>query len=61
EIIPVWIANLNRVMPKGAFLPLPLLSTVTFGQPLKVQVIKKNEFIEQARNKLLELNGEEYK
>jgi 1-acyl-sn-glycerol-3-phosphate acyltransferase len=25
QMIPVWIANLNRVMPNGHFLPLPLL------------------------------------
>ena len=27
EIVPVWISNLRRVMPKGSFIPLPLLST----------------------------------
>ncbi|WP_440310905.1 transglutaminase family protein, partial [Klebsiella pneumoniae] len=32
--IPVWIANLNRVMPKGRVLPLPLLCTTSFGAPL---------------------------
>ncbi len=34
EVVPVWISNLKRVMPKGALVPLPLLSTVIFGQPL---------------------------
>ena len=32
--MPVWIANLNRVMPKGRVLPLPLLCTISFGAPL---------------------------
>ncbi len=34
EFIPVWIDNLSRVMPKGQFLPIPLLCSVTFGAPL---------------------------
>ena len=34
ELVPVWIENLNRVMPKGEFVPVPLLCTVTFGAPL---------------------------
>jgi hypothetical protein len=37
ELIPVWIANLNRVMPKGRVLPLPLLCTTSFGAPLQLQ------------------------
>ena len=34
ELVPVWIENLNRVMPKGELVPIPLLCTVTFGAPL---------------------------
>ena len=37
EFVPVWIDNLKRVMPKGRFLPLPLLCTATFGTPLRLQ------------------------
>ena len=36
ECVPVWIENLNRVMPKGEFLPIPLLCTLTFGAPLRI-------------------------
>ena len=32
--MPVWLENLNRVMPKGQVIPLPLLCTVTFGAPV---------------------------
>ena len=32
--VPVWIANASSVLPKGAWLPVPLLCTVTFGAPL---------------------------
>ena len=28
ELVPVYIDNLNRVMPKGQFLPVPLLSCI---------------------------------
>ncbi|MGL4320324.1 MAG: lysophospholipid acyltransferase family protein [Paracoccaceae bacterium] len=34
DLVPVWIANLNRVMPKGEIIPIPLICTVTFGEPM---------------------------
>jgi len=34
ELIPVWIDNLYRVLPRGAILPAPLLSSLTFGAPV---------------------------
>ncbi|MFN3524551.1 MAG: lysophospholipid acyltransferase family protein [Paracoccus sp. (in: a-proteobacteria)] len=34
ELVPVWIDNLNRVLPKGGMVPVPLICTVTFGAPL---------------------------
>ncbi len=36
ECVPVWIENLNRVMPKGEFLPIPLLCTLSFGEPVRI-------------------------
>ena len=36
ELVPVWIDNLNRVMPKGEIIPIPLLCTVTFGTPIQL-------------------------
>ncbi|WP_068828772.1 lysophospholipid acyltransferase family protein [Pseudomonas sp. BMS12] len=60
ELIPVWIANLNRVMPKGRALPLPLLCTLSFGAPLEpVEGEAKSAFLERARNALLALAPEE--
>lgn len=59
ELVPVWIANLNRVMPKGRYLPLPLLCTVSFGTPLHLAVDEdKTTFLERARQALLELAPE---
>ena len=56
ELVPVWIDNLARVMPKGKLLPLPLLCTATFGEPLRLQPGEdKSAFLERARNALLAL------
>lgn len=34
ELVPVWIDNLKRVMPKGELVPVPIGCTVTFGHPI---------------------------
>ncbi len=56
ELVPVWIDNLSRVMPKGALLPIPLLCNVTFGAPLHIAPQEpKPAFLERARQALLSL------
>ena len=35
EIVPAWILNLDRILPKGAILPVPLNCAVRFGPPLR--------------------------
>ncbi|MFO1084967.1 MAG: lysophospholipid acyltransferase family protein [Reyranellaceae bacterium] len=60
EIVPVWLDNIARVMPKGEFLPVPLLCSVTFGAPLLLQPDEdKAAFIARARDALLALKPEE--
>ncbi|PAT36936.1 lysophospholipid acyltransferase family protein [Vandammella animalimorsus] len=60
EIVPVWLGNLNRVMPKGALIPLPLLCTVHFGAPLQLLPgEEKQDFLLRARQALLHLAGGE--
>jgi 1-acyl-sn-glycerol-3-phosphate acyltransferase len=60
ELVPVWIANLNRVMPKGRTLPLPLLCTISFGAPVSIAENEdKDAFLARAREALLELAPEE--
>lgn len=60
EIVPVWIDNMARVMPKGEFLPVPLLCSVTFGAPLLLQAGEdKAAFIARARGALLALEPED--
>lgn len=61
EVIPVWISNLRRVMPKGALIPLPLLSTVIFGCPLDQQAYNnKAVFLDAAQQQLLKLKEVEF-
>jgi 1-acyl-sn-glycerol-3-phosphate acyltransferase len=56
EFVPVWIDNIRRVMPKGEFLPVPLLCSVTFGEPLAVKPGQdKDGFLEEARDAMLAL------
>jgi hypothetical protein len=37
QLIPAWIDNVQRVMPKGEVVPVPILCTVTFGAPMQLQ------------------------
>ena len=56
DLVPVWIQNLNSVMPKGEIVPLPLLCTVTFGAPLHlVEGEAKDAFLTRASDALLAL------
>jgi 1-acyl-sn-glycerol-3-phosphate acyltransferase len=56
ELVPVWIENTRRVMPKGALLPVPLLCTLVFGTPLHVlDGEAKDAFLDRARSALLAL------
>jgi 1-acyl-sn-glycerol-3-phosphate acyltransferase len=56
ELVPVWLANLNRVMPKGEFLPVPLLCKVRFGAPMTLQEGEgKGAFLARAQAALLDL------
>lgn len=56
ELIPAYINNLNRVLPKGEFVPVPMLASVSFGEPMHVgEDEDKNAFLDRARNAILEL------
>ena len=59
ELVPVWIENLNRVMPKGELVPIPLLCTVTFGAPLALLAGEaKDAFNRRSHEALLALAAE---
>jgi 1-acyl-sn-glycerol-3-phosphate acyltransferase len=56
DLVPVWIANLNRVMPKGEIIPVPLICTLTFGAPLHLEPVEaKDSFLTRASDALLSL------
>jgi len=56
DLVPVWIANLNKVMPKGEVIPLPLICTLTFGAPLHLASDEaKDAFLARASQSLLAL------
>ncbi len=51
ELVPVFIDNLNRVLPRGEFLPVPLLSCITIGHPIWLEAGEsKVEFLRRARD-----------
>ena len=56
EFVPIWIHNINRVLPKGKVLPVPLLCDVRIGEALRLQEGESKEaFLERSRNALLAL------
>jgi 1-acyl-sn-glycerol-3-phosphate acyltransferase len=61
RFVPVWLDNLARVMPKGRLLPLPLLCSATFGEPLGLREGEdKQAFLDRARAALLALAPPEF-
>lgn len=56
ELVPVYLENMNRILPKGVILPAFLLSRVVFGAPLWYERNEsKDEFLVRAREKVLQL------
>jgi len=56
EFVPVYIDNLNRVLPRGEFLPVPLLSCISFGAPIWLEPDElKRQFLERARQAIIRL------
>jgi 1-acyl-sn-glycerol-3-phosphate acyltransferase len=51
ELVPVYIDNLNRVLPRGEFLPVPLLSCITMGSPMYLEKGENSKaFLKRARD-----------
>jgi len=58
ELIPIYINNMNRILPRGTYLPVPLLSHVTFGNPIWLEKNeKKQDFLTRARQAVLDLKN----
>lgn len=51
ELVPVHLSNLDRSLPRGAHLPVPVLSVVSFGAPLaRVAGEERASFLARARD-----------
>jgi 1-acyl-sn-glycerol-3-phosphate acyltransferase len=56
QLVPAWIDNVQRVMPKGEVVPVPILCSVTFGAPLTVGPDEeKSAFLQRAREAVVTL------
>lgn len=56
ELIPVYIDNVNRVLPRGEYLPVPLLTCITFGPPMWLEDKEpKPVFLKRARDAVIRL------
>jgi len=61
ELIPVWIDNIRRVIPKGQWLPVPMICTVSFGTPLTPADPQEDKaiFLKRAEAAVLALRPQE--
>lgn len=57
QLIPTWIDNVQRVMPKGEVVPVPILCSVTFGAPMTLAPgEEKRSFLDRARSAVMALS-----
>jgi len=49
ELLPVYMDNLNRILPRGEVVPVPLLSSITIGHPIYLDSGEsKSDFLARA-------------
>ena len=55
-LVPAWINNVQRVMPKGEVVPVPILCSVTFGAPITLETgEERRPFLDRARSAVIAL------
>lgn len=55
-LVPAWIDNVQRVMPKGEVVPVPILCSVTFGAPVVLGAGEdRRAFLDRAREAVIAL------
>lgn len=55
-LVPAWIHNVQRVIPKGEVVPVPILCSVTFGAPIALEPgEERRPFLDRARRAVLAL------
>jgi 1-acyl-sn-glycerol-3-phosphate acyltransferase len=56
QLVPVYLDNMNRILPKGEALPVPMLGRVVFGEPMELRRNEpKEHFLARARSALEQL------
>ena len=56
ELVPVYLGNLSRAFPRGAYLPVPISCHVRFGTPVRLEAGEaKENFLERARAAVTDL------
>lgn len=61
EFIPVYLENVSKTFPRGAFFPLPIICKAFFGKEIEFNLTeedtkeKKIEFLNHCRNKVIDL------
>ena len=59
ELVPVYLDNVHRILPKGELLPVPMTCCVTFGPPIVLGADERREaFLERARDAVRRLRTE---
>jgi 1-acyl-sn-glycerol-3-phosphate acyltransferase len=55
-LVPAWIHNVQRVMPKGEVVPVPRVCSVTFGEPVRLgDGEPRADFLQRARAAVMAL------
>jgi 1-acyl-sn-glycerol-3-phosphate acyltransferase len=58
ELVPVYLANMNRILPKGEIVPVPMVGSVIFGDPLRMEEgEEKDSFLTRTREAVVRLRG----
>lgn len=56
DLVPIYLDNLRRILPKGSMLIVPITCTARFGTPLRLTPGEgKAEFLERARKAVIAL------
>lgn len=56
DLVPVWIDNLNGVMPRGEVIPVPLICQIFFGEVMHIEQSEtRDDFLARASAAMLAL------
>lgn len=58
EVVPLWITHMDRILPKGALVPVPLNCRLSFGPPLeRIPGEERAAFLERLSAAILACEG----